>query len=189
MAGRRARARLLLAYLGQQVSPATAASIQQSLSDQTPSLESVIGQSEKYWNPFTAAFWAPTDQIPPAGVAALPTSGQNWSWADILNAAATGNVPQDVVNQLQNQETQNLVTAGMDPASAAVQASQDVTAALTQFTAPGAFGINWQGATPGGTNWVTQAGANVANAFGASSGSWVWWALGGVGALWLLTRR
>lgn len=144
--------------LGQQVSPQVAQSIEQSLSD--------------------------TFQGP------LPTSGQgtNWTWADLLQAADSGNVPADVKAQIVQQNAQGLVQAGMDPAEAAQQALSDVNQVLSTFTGAGAFGINWTGAQPGGPNWLTQLETNAGNALGVNTGTWIWWALGGVGALFLLSR-
>lgn len=129
-------------------------------------------------------------QLPqPTATGALPATGATTSsWADLLYNAETGNVSPDQKNQLQQQEQQGLVTAGMTPTSAADQAASDVNTALDTYSGPGAFGVTWTGAQPGGPNWVTELASSAANALGASSGTWIWWALGGIGALWLLTR-
>lgn len=128
-------------------------------------------------------------QLPqPTATGALPATGATTSsWADLLYNAATGNVSPDQAKQLAQQADQENVQAGGTPDIAASQALIN-TALENSGPLPGAFGITWTGAAPGGTNWVTQAAANAANALGASSGAWVWWALGGVGALWLLMR-
>lgn len=110
----------------------------------------------------------------------------NW-FTDLVYNAATGNLTQAQLDAAAQQAAADHVKAGMDPAIAQQVAINDVNAAVTTFQAPGAFGVIWQGAQPGGTNWLTQAEANIANsAFG--QGQWVWWALGGIGALFLLTR-
>lgn len=148
--------------LGQQVSPQVAQSIEQSLSDNFPA-----GGS---------------------GGGALPATGPNWTWADLLYGMEYGNVPPDVKAQIQQQAIQSDIQAGADPNVAAATDPGLITAALNDTTLPGAFGITWTGANPGGTNWVTQAEANAASALGLNTGTWIWWALGGVGALFLLSR-
>lgn len=176
MAGRAAvlRRRLLLGLLGQQVSPQVAQSIEQSLSDTFQASTSPIGSLEQKIEMLLP--W-PT----PASSGISPTI------ADLLYNAKTGNVSPDEEAQLAQQADMENVQAGGTPDMTASQTLMN-TALTNSGPLPGAFGITWTGAQPGGTNWVTQAAANAANALGANSGAWVWWALGGVGVLWLLMR-
>ena len=110
----------------------------------------------------------PGNMLPSLG--ATPGS----SMSDVLYNAATGNLSQSQVTQIKQQQTSSLIQAGMDPSQAAAQAESDVTTALQTFQAPGAFGINWTGAAPGGPNWTSA----VDPIFGIPL--WVWLAGGGV---------
>ena len=130
--------------------------------------------------------------IAPAGTAAtlsLAQSVSSWlsslpSFSDFLYNAATGNLSQNQVDQLQAEEQAALVKAGASPAAATQQAQQDVSAVLATFTAPGAFGITWTGAAPGGPNWLTQAADDTAGGLSWLEANWPWLALGAVGIWW-----
>jgi hypothetical protein len=176
------RRRLMLGALGQQVSPQVAQSLAQAQSN-APTLADWISQNSQYWDPFTAAFWAPTDQVPQP---ASSSGGPSWSAGDVLYGAATGNVPSGVKQQIITQNAADLVNAGMPADMATDQATSDVNAALNQATGPGAFGITWQGAQPGGTNWVDQATADLGTSWLGQN--WIWLALGGLGILFISKR-
>lgn len=160
--------------LGQQVSPQVAQSIEQSLSDTFQASTSPIGSLEQK-----------IEMLLPWPTPA--SSGISPSIADLLYSAATGNESPGEAAQLAQQADAQNVQAGGAPDMTASQALMNA-ALVNSGPLPGAVGITWTGAAPGGTNWVTQAGSDIANAFGANTGTWIWWALGGVGALWLLAK-
>lgn len=104
------------------------------------------------------------------------------SLSDLLYNAATGNVSQNQKNAQIAQTTQDLIATGMDPNTAAQQANIVVTQALASAVLPGAFGITWKGANPGGPNWATAAAGDAANWL---SNYWPWLVLGGIGIWWV----
>lgn len=116
----------------------------------------------------------------------------NW-FTDFLYNAETGNLSPAQLAQQQQQAVQQDIRAGANPAVAAQADPALINAALANTgPLPGPFGIPVTGALPTSTPWWTQdinaAESALANsAFG--QGNWVWWALGGLGALWLFTRR
>ena len=121
-----------------------------------------------------------TSDVPPtAPAAALAIPGTTVSsW---LYNAATGNLSQSQVNALVAQQSSDLQKAGMPADQSQAQAKQDVMNTLASFVGPGAFGITWQGALPGGPDWTTGIGAWLA-------ANWPWLALGGVGIWWVSKR-
>lgn len=108
-----------------------------------------------------------------------------------LDNMATGNLTQDQVDSLKAQTTQSLIQTGLDPTTAAAQASQVIDQSLASATLPGAFGITWQGAGPSAPNWL-EAGIEQTSIPAASSDVWTWlaqnwpWvALGAIGVWWV----
>jgi hypothetical protein len=135
--------------------------------------------------------------IAPAGTAAtlaLASGVSSWlsslpSFSDFLANAATGNLSQNQIQQLQAEEQAALVKAGASSAAATQQSQQDVSAVLATFTAPGAFGITWTGAAPGGADWLTQAESDITGGT-SDAGDWLstywpWLAIAGIGAWWI----
>jgi hypothetical protein len=96
------------------------------------------------------------------------------SAGSILWNAATGDLSNQQVVNLQNQESAELVQAGMDPADAAATASGDVNSTLSTFV--GTDGS--VGALP------SQSGLLPTLALGIPS--WAWWVGGGLAAFWVL---
>lgn len=134
--------------------------------------------SIEWWNPLT---WPAAI----AGAASIPGS----SLQSLVANAATGNLTQAQVTALTQQQSAAYQQAGMPASQAAQQAQQDVTSALATFSAPGAFGVNWQGALPTSTNWFDQIVANpVSDAGGWLASNWWWMALGAVG-VWYVSKR
>ena len=106
----------------------------------------------------------------------------------VLFNAATGNISPAQKQALIQQQTQNMIAAGADPATAAAQAQQDVTTVLTTYSGPGAFGVPWTGADPSQA-WTTQA-ANWLQTADPSFGLPMWlWLAGGGFVILLLTRK
>jgi hypothetical protein len=92
----------------------------------------------------------------------LGQDSSDWSSiSSFFQNAVTGNLSDSQVQSLTDQETQSLIQAGMDPASAAAQAAADQNAALSTFTGTGGLNLSWTGALP------SQPG------FGSAAGSWL----------------
>lgn len=110
------------------------------------------------------------------------------TFADLLANMFTGNLTQDQVNALQQQETASLVQAGMPAGTAAQQAAADTNATLATFAAPGGLDLTWTGALPSQGGFGTAAASAVAapavDAFSWLSQYWPWLALGGIGLWW-----
>ena len=112
---------------------------------------------------------------------------------DLIENMATGNLTQDQVNAAIGNNAAEYVQAGMSPAAAQAQATSDVNAALSTFTAPGGLDLTWTGALPSQPGFGTAALTAAAGA-GTGAVSWLasYWplvALGGVGLVWWLVKR
>jgi hypothetical protein len=106
----------------------------------------------------------------------------------VLFNAATGNVSPAQKQNLIAQQTAAMIAAGADPATAAAQANQDVTAVLTSYSGPGAFGVPWAGADPSQA-WTTQLTTWLQSADATFNvPMWAWLAGGGF-LVFLLARR
>jgi hypothetical protein len=123
---------------------------------------------------------------PPEGwlIQSVPSS----SPYDFAYNAATGNVSPAQKQQLVANQTAALIQAGVDPTSAAQQAQDTITTALTTYSGPGAFGVPWTGADPS-QSWPTQ----ISNLLQSSDPTfnvpfWVWLAGGGF-LLFVLWRK
>lgn len=89
------------------------------------------------------------------------TAGNQGAWW----AAFTGTIPPQTKQKIVQQETENLIKAGVDPATAAAQATQDVTTVLKASNAD-----------------PSQAGGLlIPGLTGASSSIWDWIAIGSIG--------
>jgi hypothetical protein len=157
-----------------------------------------LGQAPGFFIPNIAADWiypsptsptvpapsAPSAPSAPASAGFIPGS----SVADYLYNAETGNLTQNQVQAIAAQNTQSYIQAGADPNTASAQASADVNAALSTFSAPGAFGVQWTGALPTSSSWYSPA-----NWFANADGSINWLLIGGIAvsvvALTLLLRK
>jgi len=130
------------------------------------------------WDPFSPF------AVLPSSADLLPETNswyallQNAGFSDLLQNAATGNLTQDEITNTVNAQAANYQAAGMPPAQAQSQAQQDVTTALSTFSGPGAFGVNWTGALPSSTSWydILSPGNSVNNWLAQN---WIWLALGG----------
>jgi hypothetical protein len=107
---------------------------------------------------------------------------------DLLTNAWTGNLTQDQVDALNQQNAASLVQAGMPAEQAAAQAATDTNAVLSTFAAPGGLDLTWTGALPSQPGFATAAAsavaAPVASGFAWLSQYWPWLALGGIGLWW-----
>ena len=135
-----------------------------------------------------AGTYAPGPPAYPPDTWFTNTFGQGATPSGLLFSAATGNVsPQQKAN-LVAQQTAAMIKAGADPATAAAQASSDVTTTLMTASGPGAFGIPWTGADPSQawttqlTNWLQTSDATF------NVPMWVWLAGGGF-LIFLFARK
>jgi hypothetical protein len=135
-----------------------------------------------------AGTYAPGPPALPPDTWFTNTFGQGAAPSGLLFSAATGNVSPAQKQNLIAQQTAAMIKAGADPATAAAQASSDVTTTLMTASGPGAFGVPWTGADPSQA-WTTQL-SNWLQTPDASLGvpMWMWLAGGGL-AIWLLAKR
>lgn len=125
----------------------------------------------------------------PSGSLITPGSSLWNTIKDTIYNSATGDLTQDQVNQLVQQESSELQQAGMSASDAQQQAQSDVNETIQSFCGSGALGVSWCGAGPGDTGFPSAWCQADSLGLGLSNCTYLLIAGAGALALWFFGKK